>query len=85
MTTEMGISSPKWGSSATFIDGDNDGWLDLYVANYVEFSLDKNPWCGERISGLRAYCDPDDFRGLRMIIIISNGDGSLPIGQNDRA
>ena len=77
MTTEMGISSPKWGSSATFIDGDNDGWLDLYVANYVEFSLDKNPWCGERISGLRAYCDPDVFQGVTDDYYHNNGDGSF--------
>ena len=77
MTEEMGISSPKWGSSATFIDGDNDGWLDLYVANYVEFSLDKNPWCGERISGLRAYCDPDVFQGVTDDYYHNNGDGSF--------
>lgn len=55
------------GSSAAFFDGDNDGWLDLYVANYVEFSVDKNPWCGESISGLRAYCDPDFLKELRTI------------------
>ncbi len=77
MTTEMGINSPKWGSSATFFDGDNDGWLDLYVTNYVEFSLDKNPWCGEHISGLRAYCDPDVFRGISDDFYHNNGDGTF--------
>ncbi len=77
MTTEMGIESYKWGSSAAFIDGDNDGWLDLYVTNYVEFSVDKNPWCGERISGLRAYCDPDIFEGITDDFYHNNGNGTF--------
>ena len=74
MTSAMGIESPKWGSSAAFFDGDNDGWLDLYVANYVDFSVDKNPWCGEHISGLRAYCDPDVFEGVTDDFYHNNGD-----------
>ena len=77
MTSAMGINSPKWGSSAAFFDGDNDGWLDLYVANYVEFSVDKNPWCGESISGLRAYCDPDFFEGITDDFYHNNGDGTF--------
>lgn len=77
LTTEMGIESYKWGSSAAFIDGDNDGWLDLYVTNYVEFSVDKNPWCGERISGLRAYCDPDIFEGITDDFYHNNGNGTF--------
>ncbi len=77
LTTEMGIESPNWGSSAAFFDGDNDGWLDLYVTNYVEFSVDKNPWCGERISGLRAYCDPDIFKGITDDFYHNNGDGTF--------
>ncbi len=76
-TAEMGINSPKWGSSAAFFDGDNDGWLDLYVTNYVEFSVDKNPWCGESISGLRAYCDPDVFEGITDDFYHNNGDGTF--------
>lgn len=76
-TSDMGIKSPKWGSSASFFDADNDGWLDLYVTNYVEFSVDKNPWCGERLSGLRAYCDPDVFTGVADDFYHNNGDGKF--------
>jgi len=47
------------------------------VANYVEFSVDKNPWCGESISGLRAYCDPDVFEGITDDFYHNNGDGTF--------
>lgn len=76
-TAEWGINSPKWGSSAAFFDADNDGWLDLYVTNYVEFSVEKNPWCGEHLSRLRAYCDPDVFTGVSDDFYNNSGAGSF--------
>ena len=64
VTYSANIHNPEWGSSAVFFDMDSDGWLDLYVTNYVEFFLDKNPWCGDSQKDMRAYCDPDIFRGI---------------------
>ncbi|MCS5609981.1 MAG: VCBS repeat-containing protein, partial [Candidatus Poribacteria bacterium] len=41
-TTELsGIGSTLWSSSATFFDYDLDGYLDLYVVNYVYYRLDQ--------------------------------------------
>ena len=72
-----GISNPLWSASAAFFDADNDGWLDLFVSNYVEYSLEKNPWCGDQRKDQRAYCDPDVFMGISDVFYHNNGDGTF--------
>src|ERR1700676_286237 len=40
VTTEAGLSGDHlWATGATFGDYDGDGWVDLFVAHYVEFDL----------------------------------------------
>ncbi|MCI0391425.1 MAG: VCBS repeat-containing protein, partial [Acidobacteria bacterium] len=47
VTNRAGVSnSGKWASSAAWFDYDNDGRLDLAIANYVVWSPDNNIWCG---------------------------------------
>ena len=40
VAAEKGVESPGWNTGAAFFDADGDGWLDLYVAQYIEASLD---------------------------------------------
>ena len=76
-TNISGLKNDAWASSAVFFDMDQDGWLDLYVTNYVEFKTNKNPWCGERQSGRRAYCDPDIFKGMTDKLFRNLGNGTF--------
>src|SRR5262249_2902350 len=40
ITERAGVSgNGRWGASASFFDYDRDGFLDLYVANYVDYSI----------------------------------------------
>ncbi|MDZ4799077.1 MAG: CRTAC1 family protein [Bryobacteraceae bacterium] len=66
---------PRWAVSAGWFDYDNDGWLDLFVANYVVWDADKEPRCGtpER----QYYCHPDAYRGLPNQLFHNNRDGTF--------
>jgi hypothetical protein len=36
----LGIEAPGWNTGAAFFDADGDGWLDLYIAQYIDCTLD---------------------------------------------
>jgi len=78
VTSRAGVSNQgKWASSAAWFDYDRDGKLDLAIANYVDWSPDKNPWCGEQKPGYRGYCHPNKFRGQKPTLYQNKGDGSF--------
>ena len=76
--TQPGVSDdPRWSTSAAFVDFDRDGWLDLVVANYVDYRLVNDHPCFATMSGRRDYCgsqayDPEPDRLLRNL-----GDGTF--------
>jgi hypothetical protein len=67
----------KWGSSAAWFDYDNDGRLDLVIANYVDWSPENNFYCGSKGPGLRSYCHPDVYHGQPPTLYHNNGDGTF--------
>jgi hypothetical protein len=78
VTTKAGVGNlGRWGSSAAWFDYDNDGRLDLVIANYVDWSPERNFYCGDRDPGMRSYCHPDDFHGQPPTLYHNNGDGTF--------
>ena len=78
VTAHAGVAnSGKWGSSAAWFDYDNDGLLDLVIANYVDWSPENNYWCGDKGPGLRSYCHPDVYHGQTPTLYHNNGDGTF--------
>ena len=76
----IGLDDPRWGASAAFFDGDNDGLVDLYVANYADWSFDNNPVCGQEARSGKTqkssdYCGPREFKGLSDVLYRNLGDG----------
>lgn len=55
-------------SSATFVDYDGDGLLDLFVCSYVRVDLDKYPECIQASTGRRAACSPNRFTGTTCVL-----------------
>lgn len=57
VTAQAEVDDPRWSTSASFVDLDLDGWLDLFVANYVEI----RPAECFSTSSARDYCGPESF------------------------
>jgi hypothetical protein len=64
-----------WAVSAGWFDYDNDGWLDLFVSNYVAWDPATEPVCGPPEG--RFYCNPDAYRGLPNQLFHNNHDGTF--------
>ena len=78
VTAKAGVADQgQWSSSAGWFDFDKDGWLDLVVANYLDWSPKNNPWCGERKPGYRSYCAPGNYKGLHTKLYHNNHDGTF--------
>lgn len=75
VTAKAGVAGSGWTTGAAFLDYDKDGDLDLFIARYVEWSFERNPYCGERKAGMRAYCHPDQFAPAPHLLYRNNGKG----------
>ncbi|HTU47238.1 MAG TPA: CRTAC1 family protein [Bryobacteraceae bacterium] len=73
VTTAAGVGGSGWSTSAAWVDYDNDGKLDLIVARYLNWDF-SDLWCGERQPGQRAYCHPDLFQPITLLLY-HNEDG----------
>jgi hypothetical protein len=78
VTEKAGVADKGgWSTSAGWFDYDKDGYLDLVVLNYIEWTPQNNIWCGEHRPGYRAYCHPDNYRGQRLKLYHNNHDGTF--------
>ena len=77
VTAAAGVGGEGWSASAGFFDADNDGRLDLFVTRYVVWDFEKNPYCGEKKAGHRAYCHPDNYEPIANLLYRNNGDGTF--------
>ena len=64
ITKAAGIASGEFAVAGGWFDYDDDGLLDLLVVNYVQWSADATPYCGDEARRIRIYCHPRVFQGL---------------------
>ena len=81
LTEKAGLAGvlPKlgkaWSVTAGWFDYNNDGKLDLFVTNYLNYSIKTAKLCAQE--GHPAYCSPVDFLGMPNILYRNNGDGTF--------
>lgn len=82
VTRKANIASvrERWGTGCAFLDFDRDGFLDLFVANYVQFDIESTPDSKSGIchyKGLRVACGPAGLPGGRNVLYRNRGNGAF--------
>jgi hypothetical protein len=83
VTEDAGLSATDvrgrqlWSVAGAWVDYDNDGWLDLIVSNYCDWSPGSDPICGGLNDATHAYCHPDKYRAEPILLYHNNGDGTF--------
>jgi enediyne biosynthesis protein E4 len=82
VTREAGLLQDRlrWNSGCTFLDYDKDGYLDLFVGNYIDLDLKKAPLPEDAnctYKGIVVACGPPGLEGGKNILYHNNGDGTF--------
>jgi hypothetical protein len=71
VTAGAGIDEPLWSSSAAFFDLEGDGFLDLYVSRYLDYSIARSAGCRD------ALCNPQQYEAIDHRLYQNRGDGTF--------
>ena len=75
VTDLAGVGCSSWSLGAAFADYDNDGDLDLFVANYFAFDPARAPFRRDPATGAADYGLPQEFPGLADVLYRNEGSG----------
>ena len=77
VTASSGLGKrTAFSTSAMWFDFDRDGWLDLFVCNYVRWSAEHDVFCS--LNGKqKSYCTPEAYPGETCWLFRNRGNGTF--------
>ena len=66
---------PLWAVAAAWVDVNNDGLLDLFVVNYLQWAYSDQPKC--ITEAVAEYCHPRYYKGQPNQLFLNQGDGTF--------
>ncbi|HET9271781.1 MAG TPA: CRTAC1 family protein [Vicinamibacterales bacterium] len=77
VTAKAGAGDPDgWGVSSSWVDYDRDGFLDLFVGNYLLYSTEADIDC-LAVTGQHDYCPPNSYRAQPSRLYRNRGNGTF--------
>src|SRR6266436_8411020 len=75
VTQKAGLGGVReFSTSTAWVDYDKDGYLDLAVGNYVQWSPETDVYC--TLDGKnKSYCTPESYKGTSVRLWHNRGDG----------
>jgi hypothetical protein len=77
VTAVAGLDNPHYATSAGWGDIDGDGFLDIYICNYVELTRAKDPVCQDATSSIKIGCAPTAYPYTTHRLYRNRGDGTF--------
>lgn len=66
---------PLWSVTGAWVDVNNDGLLDLFIVNYLQWNYATEHLCG--FGGRFDYCMPSFYKGLPNQLFLNKGNGTF--------
>ncbi len=80
-SANLPVTGIRWGSGCAFLDYDRDGYLDIFVSNYVDLDLARTPRPGSGPAcqwlGIPVWCGPHGLPPAHNALYHNNRDGTF--------